>query len=214
MKRFIFASLILAPFVAISTPQLYPGYLGDGVSPAWAIDADKWYVSINDRSSRELFKPALHVTCYVEKKKPDFCFSPDYDPNPGNAACVDLVSPGLDLGFSFNAHPDDPKPKYAYSPLGLFRLLFRPTFIDRSVKVSTGSDEFFETRFTRSAASVFANEDYRVSLDRPDGRHWLYNFTHSSQKKLNIDGENIKIEAHFRHQDLEKWLNETLEKCP
>ena len=214
IKQFTFIAIILTSFAADSAPKLFPGYLGDKISPAWAVNAAKWFVSIDDRSSDQLFAPTLHIKCYVEKKKPDFCFLPDYDPNPGHAACMDIVLPGLNLWFSFDAHPNDPKPLYSYSFAGLFRLFLFPTFINRPVKVSARSDISFSGRFVRSAVSVLVNEDYQVVLERPYGRQWLYEFAISPQKQLNISGKGIKINAVFWHQDLEKWTLETLKKCP
>ena len=143
MKKFISIVIIATTYKALATPTLFPGYLGDGVSPAWAVSAQKWSVAIDDISSSRLLTPVLHATCYVKKKKPDFCFSPDYDPNPGHAACIDTVEPGLSLWFSFKAHPNDPKPVYVYSITGLLKLVFFPTFIDRPVKISAGSDLSF-----------------------------------------------------------------------
>lgn len=214
MEKFIFIAIILTSLKAHSGPKLFPGYLGDKVSPAWAINAVRWSVSIDDRSSSRLFAPTLHVTCYVEEKKPDFCFSPDYNPNPGHAACMDIASIGLDLWFSFKAHPNDPKPLFTYSFTGLFRLLLSPKFIDRPVKVSAGGSTSFAGRFVRSSVSDLVNEDYAVKLKRPYGRQWLYKFAHSPQKQLKASGKGIKIDAVFKHQDLEKWTQETLEKCP
>ncbi len=212
MKKTIFLTLILVSYKAVSVPQLSPGYLGDQISPAWAITAGRWSVSIDDRSSSQLFDPVLHVTCRVEKKKPDFCFAPDYDPNPGHAACMDLVPPGLELWFSFDAHPDDPKPTYLYSFSGLLRALFRFHFINRPVSISAESGESFEGRFTRDAVSTLVNTDYQVVLEKLLGKQWLNGFQHT--KKVHISGKGIEIKATFWHQDLNRWIEETLKKCP
>lgn len=214
MKKFIFIVIITTTYEASSTPTLSPGYLGDGVSPAWAVSAQKWSVSIDDISSNRLLTPVLHATCYVKKKKPDFCFSSDYDLNPGHAACMDIVSPGLSLWFSFKAHPNDPKPAFIYSFTGLFKLVFFPTFINRPVKISTGSDLSFPGRFVRYAVSDLVNENYQAVFKHSQKRQWLYEFAHLKQKHLYISGEGIKIKAIFWHQDLDKWTMETLDKCP
>ena len=212
MRKLIFVAIILTSCKADSAPKLFPGYLGDKVSPAWAINAAKWSVSIDDRSSSQLFAPTLHVKCYVEKEKPDFCFAPDYDPNPGHAACMDIVPPGLDLWFSFKAHPNDPKPDYSYSFSGLFRAFFSFHFINRSVSISAESAKSFKGRFTRDAVSTLVNTDYQAGLGRPLGKQWLNEFQHT--KQVYISGKDIEIKATFWHQDLDKWIRETLEKCP
>lgn len=212
LAKIFLVFIVITSFKVYSVPKLFPGYLGDKVSPAWAINAGKWVVSIDDRSSNQLFAPTLHITCRVEKKKPDFCFTPDYDPNPGHAACMDIVPPGLDLWFSFEAHPNDPKPAYSYSLSGLFRLLFGFHFINRPVSISAGSGESFEGHFARDAVSTLVNTDYQAGLKRPLGRQWLNEFQHT--KKVHISGKDIEIKATFWHQDLDRWIKETLEKCP
>ena len=198
MKSFIFILFFFfAVFIAssaFSKPYLFPGYLNDGVSPSWAVNAYKWSVSIDQKKSSSFFEPSLYITCH-----------PAQTPQENSK---------IDISLSFKAHPKDPKPSYAYGLIGWLKLigLLKSRFIDRPVKaisnnVSIGSN------LVRLSLSVLKNENYRMILDRsPDTRKWLSGFLQS--KQLKVQGEGIDITVLFYHQDLDKWLKETLNRCP
>ena len=192
-KRF-FSFAAFTASSAFSKPYLYPGYLNDGVSPSWAIGGYKWSVSIDKKKSNVFFEPFLYITCYPAQ-------TPQEDSK-------------IDISLYFEAHPRDPKPSYAYGPIGWLKLwgILESRFIDRPVKaisknVSIGSN------LVRLAISVLVNEKYQMILDQsPDTRKWLIGFLQS--KELKVQGRGIDITVLFYHQDLDAWLKETLARCP
>lgn len=186
--------IIFAVFFSIqikAQPNLYPGYLGDQVSPSWAVDAYSWSASITGRTSSEHFKPLLNITCRTEGELK-----------------------GLHLSFVFFAHPTDPKPNHTYSLVGLFKLAtqYKWYFIDQPVNISAGNGKDFKGDFRRGSVSYLVNTDYNVTMGKDIASQFLKEFQQT--KKVFVTGQDIRIEARFRHQDLDFWLKETLEKCP
>ena len=192
MKLFILILFVSFSFSAISRPYLFPGYLHNGASPKWSVSAYKWSVSINKRTSNRFFEPTLHISCYTKQTQ--------------------YTTPGLDIWISFKSHPKDLKPSYAYSPMGFLKMIFSKNFINKPVEI-TSNEVSVHSSLVRYAYSIFENENYHVALDRsPSTRRWLVQFLNS--KELKLLGNEIDIKAVFYHKDLNKWLKETLDKCP
>ena len=183
---------LFVSFSALSQAYLFPGYLHNGASPKWAVSAYKWSASINERTSNKFFEPTLHIACYTKQSQ--------------------YTTLGIDIWLSFKAHPKDPKPSYAYSPKGFLRMLFSKSFVNKPVKI-TSNKVSIHSSLIRSSYSTFENENYYVDLNpSPLKRKLLVQFLKS--KKLKLLGPKIDIKALFYHQDLDRWLTETLDKCP
>ena len=87
---------------------------------------------------------------------------------------------------------------------------FQHIVINRPVKITSNNVSAYSSLF-RQTYSIFENEKYHIALGiSASTRRLLVQFSHS--KKLRVTGDGIDIIALFYHQDLDKWLKETIER--